>query len=374
MSGSGGTETNDDNLSLIAVGDIMMGEDSLCIGHGVGSKIEKMGVNYPFLQVAPTLKEGDIVFGNLEAVLSRKGVDSSRLHSLQMRAKPEAVRGLQYAGFNVLSVANNHALEHGQEALLETVNILSENNIEYVGVDADITKARAPRLMHVKGITIAFLAYCLVPDKTAYLSIKEPEEICADAKRAKSGADIVIVSLHWGNEYIARPSPAQIRLAHQIVDSGANLILGHHPHVVQGMEKYHNGVIAYSLGNFVFDMWQEKMRKSMILRCRLSKQGVCSVEVIPAYINNNYQPEIIKGKQAGSLLSEIESQSSKISIESSSDFDNSMKGYLAEVATHRRQYRRGLKWYFLRHLYRYPPRFTLQILRGYLSKMLSRAS
>jgi poly-gamma-glutamate synthesis protein (capsule biosynthesis protein) len=174
--------------------------------------------------------------------------------------------------------------------------------------------------------------------------------------------------MHWGNEYVDRPSPDQIRLAHKIIDSGANMILGHHPHVLQGVEKYHNGVIAYSLGNFIFDMWQDKMKKSMILQCILSKQGVCNVEVIPVYINNNFQPEILRGEKAKSLLSEIKGFSSRISIGNLPDFDNSVRGYALAVAINRKKFRRDVKWYFLRHLYKYPPRFILQIIKDYVKK------
>lgn len=163
-------------MTIYAVGDIMLGDHPICIGHGVGSKISKTGAIYPFLQVAPGLKNADIVFGNLEAVLSNSRMDKKRLGSVSMRAVPEAIEGLTYAGFNVLSLANNHALEHGEEPLSETMSILSENNIKYVGVDTGIAKAREPFIMHIKGIRIAFLAYCLVPDKTAYISIKDPEE------------------------------------------------------------------------------------------------------------------------------------------------------------------------------------------------------
>lgn len=368
------TTSEETSVTLMAVGDIMLGDHPICIGHGVGTKIKKRGANYPFQQVASTLEKGDIVFGNLEAVLSSRGINRKCLSSLQMRAVPQAVGGLKYAGFNVLSLANNHSLEHGERALLETMSILSENNINYVGADVDIAKAREPFITHIKGITVTFLAYCLVPDKTAYITIKDPKEICVDVQKTRANSDIVITSLHWGSEYIERPSPSQIRLAHQIVDSGANIILGHHPHVLQGIEEYHNGVIAYSLGNFVFDMWQEKIRKSMIVRICFSKKGISDMEVLPVYINSNYQPEILQGERAGGLLSEIERWSSKIVMEDLSNFDNGGQEYAAEVAAHRRQYRRGLKWYFLTHLYRYSPRFTLQVIREYLAKGLSRAS
>ncbi|MFC1963384.1 CapA family protein [Chloroflexota bacterium] len=371
---TGDTTSPEASATLIAVGDIMLGENTLCLGRGVGSVIKNRGASYPFLQVASILGQGDIVFGNLEAVLSNNGINKKVLNSLHLRATPEAVEGLKYAGFNILSLANNHALEHGQEALDETANILLENDIKHVGVDTNTTKAREPLVMHVKGIAIAFLSYCLVPDKTAYISIKDPEEIYPDVRKARADADIVVVSLHWGNEYIQWPSPAQIKLAHQVIDSGANVILGHHPHVLQGIERYHNGVIAYSLGNFIFDMWQEKTRRSVILKLRLSKTGVSDMELIPVHINGTYQLEILQNESAACLLSEVEDCSSKIVLEDSPESSNCVQRYAAEAAACRRWYRWELKWYFLRNLHRYPPRFALQVVKAYLSKMLSRAS
>lgn len=361
------------SVALMAVGDIMLGNHSTCVGHGVNTKIKKKGANYPFLQIVSTLRKGDIVFGNLEAVLSNNGVNRKQLSSVSMRAMPEAVEGLIYAGFNILSLANNHALEHDEEALFETMNTLSQHNIKYVGVDSDIAKARESLIMHIKGITIAFLAYCLVPDKTAYISIKDTEEICLDVHKTKSQADIVVVSLHWGSEYIESPSPSQIRLAHQIIDSGANIILGHHPHVLQGVESYKGGIIAYSLGNFVFDLtYLEETRSSTILECSLSKEGVADYKLHPVYINNQYAPYLLQGKEGEALLTKLDKLSLELNEENlvKVNYKEQEREYKKEVEVLRRRASRRMMRYFIRNIYRYPPRFASQIITGYLRKHL----
>lgn len=364
-------EDKQNQVILIAVGDIMLGELPLCLGHGVGSKIKENGAISPFLQVAPILKKGDIVFGNLEAVLSNNSRDKKCLSSVAMRATPEAVNGLAYAGFNVLSLANNHALEHGDEALTETMSILSAHDIKYVGVDANITRAREPLIIGIKDITIALLAYCLVIDRTAFTTTTNSEEICSDVRKAKANSNIVVVSLHWGNEYIRRPSPQQISLAHQIIDSGADVILGHHPHVLQGIEKYHNGLVAYSLGNFVFDMtYLTETRSSIMVEFRLSKKGVAGYRMIPIYISDEYAPYILSGKQKELALGELDKLSAYLVEDGSANYGGKEGEYIKQVDCLRNQASRRMMRYFARNLYRYPPRFAFQIITNYLRKHL----
>lgn len=353
---------------LMAVGDIMLGDTALNLGRGVNSKIEKRGDAYPFLKIAHVLQKGDVIFGNLEAVLSDWGKDKRRLSSLELRGVPEAVNGLKHAGFSILSLANNHVLQHGEEAMRETMDILAEYNINYVGIGKEAGEARKPVMIDRRGISIAFLSYSLVPDNTAYISIRNPEEISANVREVRARSDIVIVSLHWGSEYMERPSPSQVRLAHQIIDSGASLILGHHPHVLQGIEKYHGGIIAYSLGNFVFDMWQNKMRRSMVLQVSLNKRGIADFRVIPVFISKDYQPEILKGQEGELLVREIAGLSHTIPDGEADGFEESESKYAYEISTQRRWYRRGLRWYFLKNLYRYKPGFVFQLLHRYIMK------
>lgn len=363
------TVTEKTHVTLMAVGDIMLGDHPLYIGHGVGAKIKKWGTIYPFKQVASILKGGAFVFGNLEAPLSSKEMDNKHPSSLIMKALPESVEGLKYAGFNILSLANNHALEHGEESLFETINILLQNNINPIGVDSDISKAREPLILDIKGITIAFLAYCLVPDKTAYISIKNPEEICSDAKKVKSHADVVVVSLHWGSEYIEKPSPSQIRLAHQIIDSGADLILGHHPHVLQGIEEYHNGLVAYSLGNFVFDLnCVEETRSTVILECTLSKEGVVGYKLVPMHINDQYVPHLLQGEKGEPLLARLSKLSTELKGDKSADYEEKEQEYKRCVEVIRKRASRRMMRYFISNIYRYPIRFTFKTAVDYLKK------
>ena len=234
-------------VSVAAVGDIMLGDHPLRIGNGVGSAIKARDSTYLFESVAPFLREGEIIFGNLEAVLSNAGLDPRSVNSTQIRGAPESIEGLKFAGFNVLSLANNHTLDHGRPAFEETVRLLSENGIESVGVTEGEESFR-PTFLNRQGLSIAFLACCATASPTRLpLPYDWEDRLVAAVQDLVDSTDITIVSIHWGDEFTQFPSPSQIRLARRLVDSGAHLVLGHHPHVLQAVERHGKGLICYSL-------------------------------------------------------------------------------------------------------------------------------
>jgi poly-gamma-glutamate synthesis protein (capsule biosynthesis protein) len=207
---------------------------------------------------------------------------------MSLRGSTKSIEGLKYAGFNILSLANNHSLEHGYEALYDTMDLLNNNNIIPLGVGRKKEVARKPVVFNLKTKKIAVLGYCLRPDKTAYRSIKNKEEILEDIKNVKENVDYIILSLHWGDEFVQIPAPWQIDFAHKLIDNGASIILGHHPHVMQGIEEYNGGIIAYSLGNFVFDMWHEDEKIGGVLKTYLGED--IEYKFIKTHINNQFQP------------------------------------------------------------------------------------
>jgi poly-gamma-glutamate synthesis protein (capsule biosynthesis protein) len=278
-------------IVITAVGDIMLGDLPMCNGFGVGSTIKKYGSKFIFEKIKDELL-GDIVFGNLESVLSDKNKNVYSINSMSLRGSSKSVEGLKYAGFNILSLANNHSLEHGYEALYDTVDLLNNNDITPLGVGRKKEIARKPAVFNIKNKKIAFLGYCLRPDKTAYISIKNKEEILKDIEEIKRNVDHVILSLHWGDEFVQIPAPWQIDFAHKLIDNGASIILGHHPHVLQGIEEYNGGIIAYSLGNLVFDMWHEDEKIGGILKIYLGED--IEYKFIKTHINNQFQPMPMK--------------------------------------------------------------------------------
>ena len=296
----------DGKVTLSAVGDIMM-------GWNVEKNMRKHEENYPFGYVTHVLKNSDITFGNLEGPITNKEdkavwdytkildkvvVDGKIVGtSIYCKSPPIAAIRLRQAGFQVLSIANNHIMDYGESGLFDTLEILSENGIKYVGAGKNIVEARKPVLLQIKGINFGFLAYCDV-----YRASKQRPGVapivCSkqDIKKLRNSVDVVVVSLHQG-QYFDYPSPADIKTGHRMIDLGADLVLIHHAHILKGIETYHNGIIAYSLGNFVFDntidpSWHdtEKARESMILQCKLTKQGVESASPVPVVINQECQP------------------------------------------------------------------------------------
>ena len=244
-------------ITIYAVGDIML-------DRGVEYKVKKEGkgdFKFPFLKIARELNKADILFGNLEGPISNRGKKVGSIYSFRM--DPKAVEGLKYAGFDILSLANNHMLDYQRVALEDTMKILSHAEIGYVGAGPNEIEAFSLKIKDVRDIKVGFLAYTNLGTKSwkatgkrpglAWITGKDIKRIQEDVRNAKKKVDILIVSLHSGQEYTSEPTAFQKNFDKACINAGADIILGQHPHVVQRIEKYKNGWIAYSLGNFVFD-------------------------------------------------------------------------------------------------------------------------
>lgn len=356
---------SDSKVRILAVGDIMLGNGPLCPQAGVGAAIKQGGSEGIFEQVRPILAKGDVVFGNLETVLAENEPEDK---TLTLIGSSHSVSGLKYAGFNVLSVANNHALEHGKDSLEYTVKLLENHDIKCIGNKTEGNNSGGLQFMDCGDTRMAFLAYCLTGGPAANTTTGNPEEIYERIRHAGLLADAVVVSMHWGDEYIQRPSAKQIETAHRMIDAGASLILGHHPHVIQPIEIYKNALIAYSLGNFVFDIgYIPQTRKSFILECQLARGGaVTGYNIHPVIINSQFQPVPLDGVQKAAALKEIE-RLNEYALSASEAYSAS---YKSELAVTRKQARKDMKRYFLKNLLSCPPGFTLRVAREYLRKRL----
>jgi poly-gamma-glutamate synthesis protein (capsule biosynthesis protein) len=274
--------------TLLFVGDVML-------SRGVGAKMKAEGDwTYPFQKIAATLAAADLTFGNLECPVSDVGRD--RYHLYSFRADPGAIEGLKHAGFDVMSVANNHIYDWGAPALLDTLRRLREAGIMPVGAGANDLEAHYPQLLNCTGLKLAFLAYVNIAPETAIaapdrpgVAWLEPDRVLADIRFARPLADLVVVALHWGNEYVTRPQPNQVELAHQMIDAGADLVVGSHAHVVQPVEEYRGRWIAYSLGNFVFDQKGPGTRRGAMLKVKLVDKQITEVTSVPITIDGAFQ-------------------------------------------------------------------------------------
>ncbi len=275
-----------DLVELLAVGDIL-----LC--RTVEERMNQYGVGFPFAVTGELLRSADIVVGNLECPLSIWGepIDKRFL----FRAHPRNLAALSWAGVDIVSLANNHLLDFGEEAMKETLKRLKDSGILYVGAGLSDEEAHRPVIMEVKGVRIAFLAYAAIRWKGSLevpterrVAFAEIDRIREDVRRAKEQADLVVVIMHMGTEYQSQPDAEQLAVAHAAVEAGTTLVIGHHPHLVQETTPYLGGFIAYSLGDFVFDMpWEEE---GAILRAFLTADGLERAEVIPVEIVDGVQP------------------------------------------------------------------------------------
>lgn len=276
-----------DEAVLVFVGDVML-------ARGVAQSVEKNKREYAFLyeKTASFLNEADVAFCNLLCALSKQGEPVKKNYTY--RATPTAAAALARAGFDVVSLANSHILDYGPAAANDTVEHLSAASIKSMGLLAD-GQPQVPALFEVKGIRIGYLAYADPRPKYAYPKIFRPfptrpargdiETIRQDIARLKPAADLVVVSMHWGVEYAPKPNVEQQELGRAIIDAGAHVVVGHHPHVQQEPEAYKNGLILYSLGSFIADLHtRPETLVSRLYRVIVTKSGLRHAEYLPLTI------------------------------------------------------------------------------------------
>jgi poly-gamma-glutamate synthesis protein (capsule biosynthesis protein) len=297
-------EGGDDLVELVAVGDIMLSRT-------VEERTEVYGSTYPFEAVAELVRGADITIGQLECPLTVNGdpIDKRFL----FRAHPRNADALAWAGFDVMSLASNHVLDFGQEGFEQTLEALQGAGLAYVGAGLSSEESHGPLVQEVKGRRIAFLAYAATRWKgsqevptSEQISFAELATIREDVQRAKQLADLVVVIMHLGTEYQLLPDEEQLAVSRAAIDAGACLVIGHHPHVVQRTEVYRGGFIAYSLGNFVFDIdTLEGAREGAILRVLLGDAGVEAVDLVPVRIVDDVQPRLILGEEGLPVVKQV---------------------------------------------------------------------
>ena len=293
-------KTNEPN-TIMLVGDLML-------GRGVARIVEKNGGNFDYIfeNVNSLLSSADITFGNLEGPVSDDGFDSGKKYSF--RFKPVIVDSLARVGFDVVSLANNHIFDWGRKALCDTLVHLQKVNITSVGAGCNKQQANEPFVVTIgEGLsvtTIAFVAYtefykgAEATEKRAGITKWDIPEILETIKDLKNkGIDLVFLSVHWGTEYKEISNEAQQLIARSLVDGGVDVVVGHHPHVVQEIERYNNGLIVYSLGNFIFDQsWSEATMRGLAVEVQVIEGRIVGVQEIPIQLNRSFQPMVVGTK------------------------------------------------------------------------------
>ena len=318
----------------------------------VGSTDEPME-SYSTL-VRPVLAAGDIRFGQCERVYSERG--SRHVHgSAHSRVKASRASVFSDCGFDVVSLASNHGLDWGEDALVDTIELFQKKGIYTIGAGRDLREARRPAILERNGVRIAFLGYCSVlrqgyaaqhdsagiaplrahtdyepldfnpgvpPRVVTVPHAEDLEAVVTDITAAKKLAHVVVLSLHWGVHFFPRiVAEYQPIITRAAIDAGADLILGHHPHIPKAIEVYNGKVCFYSLGNFIMTLrstpesaaafsrkygiemhpllaYGPDCHRTLVAKAVLSREGVKKVSFLPALIDKQLRPEILRRDDA----------------------------------------------------------------------------
>lgn len=343
MTPAGTKSSNQSKAKFAAVGDIFLGDQPLCLGFGVRSLAQRHGYGSLFTEVKEIFSQYELVVGNLETVIAcRAAVETPKAAGRVDRAEPEAAAAMRHAGINLVGLANNHIFEYAESGLNETVRHLDAVGIAWAG-------KKNHRIQDVAGAKVAFLSWSLLPD--TYWPDRDPADhynvaksiapILEEIATVKDVADYVVLLLHWGNELVSRPSKTQQEIGRELVDAGVNVVLGHHPHVLQPIERYKDGVIVYSLGNFVMDSWECASRTSVMLEITLGK--FVEYRVIPVTIDaRKYRPTLTQDAVEASRILSI--------LEYGEPMEDS--AYLQLVYRERKRYRLSSLVHFIKNIHR----------------------
>ena len=279
----------DDKITLLAGGDVNM-------GRLIGQKILAGGIDYPFTNIADTLRGADITFVNLESQLADLGGETqSPTNEYRFAGPPEGAISLANAGIDIVSIANNHMWDYGKDALFETIDNLEMAGVLHVGASKNMEDKYKATIIEVKNQKVAFLAMTTLLNgyerfAQDYVSFNNEEEIVKEIRRIRDDVDYLFVSIHTGTEYKLTPDKLMEQLSHRFIDEGADGVIGHHPHVPQPIEMYNEKPILYSLGNFAF--WQPfsfETQHSYLAELVLDN-GTIKLNTIP--INSGWQPSL----------------------------------------------------------------------------------
>lgn len=297
------------DVKISMVGDIMLG--------GTAEEIfVKNGYNYAFEETRHLLLDSAIAFGNLEGVLATWGISDPKKTYNFMSPPQKSAAALKYAGFDIFSIANNHILDYGVAGMYQTMRALEKEDMRHVGGGTTVKEARTPRIMEVDGHKVAFLAYSLtyptqfwVTDEHPGVAYGNQKHVVEDIKSAKKISDLVLVSMHWGRESTTELRDYQKSIGRAAIDAGASVVMGHHPHILQAVEHYKDGIIMYSLGNFAFGSYSQKVDSSVVAQAYFKNKKLVKMQFWPIYVRNTdvlFQSKILEDEKADSVVQHLQ--------------------------------------------------------------------
>lgn len=290
-------ENDSNECSLLFAGDIYFSNHVLNAYDRVGGIGGVLGEG-----LRETIAESDIFMANLEFPFSDRGTQAAD-KQFTFRVSPSRVSILQEIGPDIVTVANNHALDYGTDALLDTCDTLDSAGILHVGAGKNLEEAKQPQIIEKNGKKIGFLGASRVfptggwaagSSHPGMFSAYDTASVVQEIQKVKKECDYLVVYVHWGIERNTQPEAYQREMGHQYIDAGADLVVGSHPHVLQGIELYHGKWILYSLGNFVFG---SSIPETMLVQASVDAQGETALSIVPATSSAGYTRELDVGKK-----------------------------------------------------------------------------
>lgn len=298
------------NVRLIAFGDINL-------GRAIGQRLLKGDIDTPFVHIRDSLKNADIVFANLESPLcDRKGETQHPYINRVFCGPPQGAAALKRGNITLVATANNHAYDYGKKGLFETIENLEKEGIAFIGTKKDSSGSFRPFIFEHEGIRIGFVAYTqFVNLKGSYrnvIALFDTGLIRKDIGSLRDSVDFIIASFHGGIEDRDKPSPETMRQMKVLIDAGADLVLGHHPHVPQGIFLYKNKLIVASMGNFVFSQegyWEQRgFGVDLELQKDSGKTTIATLRLLP--VKAGFIPEFLTNpKETDNLLKRLQTLS-----------------------------------------------------------------
>ena len=275
--------------TISLVGDIFM-------DGSIRALIDRNGIDYPWEMVKEYFQNDDISIGNLETSITTRGKKWED-KQFNFRSDPKNLKAMKEVSLDVVSLANNHSLDYGYEGFLDTLDYLDKYEINRVGGGRNREEALKGLILEKDGVKIGVLGFSrVVPHVDWYATGKRPgivgaydvhiNQVIDKVKEMKENVDILVISIHWGEEGSNTPRQNEIELARKLIDNGVDIIMGHHPHVLQGIEIYKGRPIFYSLGNFIFSSRSESTRNTMIAQVILRDKTIDKIRIIPCSIEN----------------------------------------------------------------------------------------
>jgi poly-gamma-glutamate capsule biosynthesis protein CapA/YwtB (metallophosphatase superfamily) len=301
------------SITIQAVGDLNLSGDA-------EGTMRAKGYPHAFEGTRALLAEGDLNVANLETPITTRGQKQAKRFTFRMA--PASAKAIAEAKILLVSQANNHAIDYGLQGMEDTLVALDRAGIAHAGAGKNLQAARAPAIVQVKGVKVGLLSYSLTFPSEFYATVShggtahgEASWIAADVKALRPQVDLVLVTFHWSAELLETPKDYQRELGHLAIDAGADAVIGTHPHILQGIERYHDKPILYSMGNYAFGSRSHKAADSALVRLTFAGGTLTALTAVPLDVDNthlDFDPQVAHGPAAARINAKLAGLSSAL--------------------------------------------------------------